>query len=188
MNGKSNNNLASFKSYYEANVSSLTMFARRFVAIEVAEDIIQDLFLEIWDNLETKYAKLPSKSYLFISVRNRCFNIITREQVKRNYIDNSELEIRLLGLDYYDSYDKHIIIQEEMQFIYNEIDKLPEKCRETFKMSYLEERKNAEIAELLKISIRTVEHHLYLGLKTLREKLMTKINKNALILFILFFL
>lgn len=51
MNGKSNNNIASFKSYYEANVSSLTMFARRFVAIEVAEDIIQDLFLEIWDNL-----------------------------------------------------------------------------------------------------------------------------------------
>ena len=79
------NNLLSFKRYYEANVSSLMFFAQRFVSSAIAEDIIQDVFLEVWDNLDT-YKEMPSCSYLFMAVRNRCLNILRREQVKDNYI------------------------------------------------------------------------------------------------------
>lgn len=183
MKGKSkDNNLLSFRSYYEANVSPLIMFARRFVEPEMAEDIIQDVFLEIWDHSDMRRA-LPSRAYLFTAVRNRCLNVLTREQVKRNYIETPELENRILGLDYYDSYEKQIVNQEEIQIIYDEIEKLPEKCRETFKMSYFEEKKNAEIAEILNISIRTVEHHLYLGLKTLKDRLTAKNKKDLFFLF-----
>lgn len=172
-----NNDLLSFRNYYVANVSLLTMFARRFVAVEVAEDIIQDLFLDIWNNL-VQHKGLPSRSYLFSAVRNKCLNIITREQVRRNYIEASELNNRLLGLGYYDSYEKQIIDQEDMQLIYDEIEKLPEKRKQTFKMAYFEEKDNEEIAETLNISIRTVEHHLYLGLKTLRFRLINKDKKD----------
>lgn len=182
MKNTSNNNLDSFKIYYEANIAPLTMFARRFVAPNIAEDIIQDLFLDVWDNSENK-KKLPSRSYLFTAVRNKCLNILTREQIKRNYIDSTEIENRILGLDYYESHDNQMVSIEEIQYIYNEIDKLPEKCRNTFKLSYLEEKKNAEIAELLNISIRTVEHHLYLALRTLRERLSSKDKKDLFLLF-----
>lgn len=174
----------SFRTYYEENISALLIFARRFVSDEIAEDITQDLFLEIWGK-HFSGSELPSRAYLFGAIRNKCFNVLTREQVKRNYVENAELEVKLLGLDYYSSHDKLLIDEESRQYIYNEIDKLPEKCRETFKMSYLEEMKNAEIAEKLNISIRTVEHHLYLGLRTLRER-MTKDGKKDL--FFLFFL
>lgn len=57
---------------------------------------------------------------------------------------------------------------ERLELIYKEMDKLPEKCREIFTMSYLEERKTAEIAVLLNISSRTVEAQLYKALKILR--------------------
>ena len=57
--------------------------------------------------------------------------------------------------------------------IYKEIDKLPDKCREIFTMSYLEERKTSEIAVLLNISTRTVEVQLYKALKILRGILLS---------------
>ena len=176
------NNLFSFRRYYEANVSSLMFFAQRFVSSEIAEDIIQDVFLEVWDNLDT-YKEMPSCSYLFMAVRNRCLNILRREQVKDNYIQSTELDNRILGLDYYESYEKKIIDKEDIQHIYNQIEELPEKCRQIFKMAYFEEKKNAEIAEILNISIRTVEHQLYLGLKTLRSRLTVEGKKSLFFLF-----
>ena len=57
--------------------------------------------------------------------------------------------------------------------IYKEMDKLPDKCREIFTMSYLEERKTSEIAVLLNISTRTVEVQLYKALKILRGILLS---------------
>lgn len=176
--------LISFRTYYEENISALIIFARRFVSDEVAEDITQDLFLEIWDKHFSE-GKLPSRAYLFGAIRNKCMNVLKKEQVKRNYVENAELEIKLLGLDYYKSHDKLLVDKESRQYIYNEIEKLPDKCCQIFKMSYLEEMKNAEIANYLGVSIRTVEHHLYLGLRTLRER-MTKNGKKDL--FFLFFL
>ncbi len=171
------NILVFFRSYYESNVSSLILFAQRFVSVEIAEDIVQDVFLDVWDHSEVN-GKLPSRSYLFMAVRNKCLNIIIREQVKRNYIDSTELDNRILGLDYYDSFEKQLIDKEDMQYVYDEIEKLPEKCRIIFKMAYFEEKKNAEIAGILDISIRTVEHQLYLGLKTLRIRLIVDDKKK----------
>ena len=62
---------------------------------------------------------------------------------------------------------------ERLELIYKEMDKLPEKCREVFTMSYLEERKTSEIAVLLNISPRTVEAQLYKALKILRGILLS---------------
>ena len=175
-------NLISFRRYYEENMSSLIMFARRFVSMEIAEDVTQDVFIDVWDNFQTS-GQLPSRAYIFTAVRNKCLNILTREQVRRNYIETAELDNRILGLDYYDSHEKQLIGREEIQFVYDEIEKLPEKCREIFKKSYFEEKRNAEIAEILGISIRTVEHQLYLGLKTLRTRLTANGKKDLFFLF-----
>jgi len=173
-----------FKAYYEANVSALIMFSQRFVPFDIAGDIVHDVFLEVWNSLEV-YKEMPSKSYLFMAVRNRCLNFLKREKVKDHYINTAQLDNRILGLDHYESYEKLITEKEDMQVIYDQIEQLPEKCRIVFKMSYFEDKKNAEIAEILNISIRTVEHQLYLGLKMLRERLTAKGKKR---LFFMLFL
>lgn len=171
-----------FQIYYKANVSSLTIFAGRFVPSEVAEDIVHDIFLEAWNYLEI-HKELPSRSYIFMAVRNRCLNYLKREQAKQNYIESTQLENQLLGLDYYNSDEKQLIDRENIQEIHNQIEKLPEKCRVIFKMAYFEEKKSAEIAEILDLSIRTVEHQLYLGLKTLRNRMIQEGKKHLFFLF-----
>jgi len=176
------NNLDFFRHYYETNVSSLILFARRFVPSEIAEDIVQDVFLGIWDQ-RGMLDEMPSRSYLFMAVRNRCLNILKREEVKENYIHTTQLENQILGLNYYDSSDKRLIAEEDLKIIYDQIERLPEKCRVIFKMAYFEDKKNAEIAEILDISIRTVEHQLYLGLKMLRERLIDKGKKSLFFMF-----
>lgn len=174
--------LVAFRQYYEDNISSLIIFAQRFVPVEVAKDIVHDVFLEVWNHIGS-YNELPTRSYLFMAVRNRCINILKREQVKENYINSTELEIRLLGIDYYNSSEKQIIDKEDIQYIHNQIEQLPPKCREIFKMAYFDDKKSVEIAQTLGISIRTVEHQLYLGLKTLRERLTANGKKNLFFLF-----
>jgi RNA polymerase sigma-70 factor (ECF subfamily) len=165
--------IATFKRLYEANVSLLVQFARRFLLSELAKDIVQDVFLELWESNQ-EMDEAASRSFLFTSVRNRCINLLKHEQIKLLYEHNARIENERLGLDYLDSITKVLIGREDMQRIYRQIDLLPDKCRQIFKLAYYEDKKNAEIATLLNLSIRTVEHQLYLGLKTLREKLVNK--------------
>lgn len=177
------NNLSAFKRYYEANVSSLVLFAQRFVTSVIAEDIVHDVFLEVYEN-KNSFDAMPPRSYLFMAVRNRCLNTLKREEVKENYIHTTLLDNQILGLDYYDSFENLLIEKDGLHELYNQIEQLPDKCRQVFKLAYFEEKKNAEIAEQLNLSIRTVEHQLYLGLKTLREKMApTRKSKRKFFLF-----
>ena len=180
--GKSH--LKNFKALYEENAASLLMFAKRFIPTDAAEDVVHDVFLEVW-NLSGEKEDLPTYAYLFKAVRNRCLNKLKREQVKDQYIQSTQIDNQLLGLDFYQSHEKLLIDKEGLQLLHDQIEALPEKCRIIFKMSYFEEKKNAEIAEILSLSIRTVEHQLYLGLKTLREKLTAKGKRS---LFFMIFL
>lgn len=66
---------------------------------------------------------------------------------------------------------KKIENQELRQEIFGAINELPDKCKEVFKLSYLHDMKNKEIADTLGISLRTVEAHMYKALKFLRERL-----------------
>jgi RNA polymerase sigma-70 factor (ECF subfamily) len=169
------NKLSAFRKLFEANVSLLISFAQRFTSEDTAKDIVQNVFMELWQHFDAANER-DYRSYLFVAVRNRCINFLKQEQMKANCFRNIQIENQLLGLDYLDSVDKIIIENENMQSIYSQIEQLPKKCRQIFKLAYFEDKKNAEIAELLQLSIRTVEHHLYLALKTLREKL-TKNHK-----------
>jgi RNA polymerase sigma-70 factor (ECF subfamily) len=165
--------LATFKQLYEANVSLLVQFARRFTFSELAEDIVQDVFLLLWES-NKEMDEAAARSFLFTALRNRCINLLKHEQIKTLYEQNAQVENQQLELDYLDSTTKLLIEKEDMQRIYKQINLLPDKCRQIFKLAYFEEKKNAEIAAFLHLSIRTVEHQLYLGLKSLREKLIDK--------------
>lgn len=78
-------------------------------------------------------------------------------------------------LDYYQPDHTDVISRIENRELRSElhraIDELPDKCREVFKLSYLHDMKNKDIADVMGISLRTVEAHMYKALKVLRERL-----------------
>ncbi len=128
-----------------------------------AEDIVQELFLTIWRKRTTINIKSSLKGYLMRSATNRSLNHI-RDNNKR--IQEIEIDIQ----------DDTCTVQHLLEYsdtknrldIY--IDLLPPKCRAVFVMSRFENLKYREIAEILNISVKTVENHISMALAFLKSK------------------
>jgi len=164
-----------FSMYYKG----LCLFARQYIHDnEKVEDIVQDVFLNVWEKGELYDTESLVKSYLFTSVRNRCLNYI-RDHKKIN--DNVEVGF-LEGAHEHNRTE----YKELEKMIFAAIASLPEKCREVFEMSRFKEMKYQQIADALGISVKTVEAQMSKALRVLREKLSG--HTNGLFIFIRYFL
>ncbi len=147
----------------------LTHFAYRYVPSDVAENIVQDVFVDIWkrDCID----EINGISYLLSAVRNRCINYLRNEEMRHFHNEKIIAEAQFDDSFLEDSIEQKIIEDEKMQRIYRYVDQLPEQRKKVFRMAYINGKNNSEIAELLQLSVSTVKHHIYLALKTLREQL-----------------
>ena len=150
----------------------MQIFAAKFTDRATAEDLVQDVFMRVWVSRETSPINESLQAYLFRAVRNRCINHLEHLKVKENYEAQEMIELQIREAGFFQSPEQLLIRQEQLEQVRREIDKLPEKCREIFKMAYDEDKKASEIACVLHLSVRTVETQIYKALKTLREKLV----------------
>lgn len=153
-----------FKSYYQP----LCNYAYTFLQDrEEAEEIVQSIFLSVWEKREGMTIRTAVKPYLYAMVRNACLNVIKHEKIKQKYA-MEEVAVAPNSLDSV----THAVASSELEWrIQNAIERLPEQCRLVFKLSRFEELKYAEIAEQLEISVKTVENHMGKALKMMREQL-----------------
>lgn len=156
---------------YEKYAPGLLFYARKFVSPQVAEDIVHDVFLNMWKKSSVLLINESVVSYMFQSVQNGCINQLKRENIRDEYIDRAIFDLKTEELTM-TSTEKKIIDQEQIDAIYQAIELLPEKNKEVFQLSYFKGKKNSEISEQLNISIRTVENHLYKALQELRKRLL----------------
>lgn len=156
---------------YEKYAPGLLFYARKFVSQQVAEDVVHDVFFNMWRKSDTHVINESVVSYMFQSVQNGCINYLKRENIRNEYIDQTVFSLKMEELTT-TCIEKKIIDQEQIDAIYQAIDSLPEKNKEVFQLSYLNGKKNAEISKQLNISIRTVENHLYKALQELRKQLL----------------
>jgi RNA polymerase sigma-70 factor (ECF subfamily) len=161
-----------FRTLYKKNAPVLIFFAARFVDTATAEDLVQDVFLKLWNKRSFIFLKEGIHTYLYNAVRHACLDFLKHQEVQNGY--ESALRTRLKIEELYYTDDPAFLFQEDnrLQAVYKEIEKLPGRCREIFVMAYLEERKALEIATLLNISKRTVEAQLYKALVHIREALL----------------
>ena len=160
--------MEAFRIIYRKYFTGMQYFAAKFTDRATAEDLVQDVFMRIWVNRETSPINESLQSYLFRAVRNRCINYLEHLKTKANYNARKMIELQIREAEYFQSPEQLLIRQEQLDRIRQEIEKLPEKSRKVFKMAYYEDRKAAEIAEELNISVRTVETQIYKALRTLR--------------------
>ena len=142
-----------------------------------AEDIVQNVFVEIWITRKKINPDYSIKSYLYKSVYNEFIDQY-RKSKPVIYLEKKYLEaIDLVNESEYENLD------ELMKLVNDEINNLPKKCQHIFLLNKKEGLTHIEISEYLGISIKTVEGHMTRAFKILGEKLGSKFKT---ILFLLF--
>lgn len=149
----------------------LCRFAANFVAtMEDAENIVQSVFLSIWEKRLPVEIQTGVSSYLYTLVKNKCIDYLRHQKVSKEF--RSEYLLRVESLNYV---SEILSSHEDMEHIFNEIiNTLPDKCRTIFILSRVEGKKYREIAQILNISENTVENQIGIALKKIREELVER--------------
>lgn len=156
-----------FTNFYLDNFRKLILVSDKYVqSIPVAEELVQDVFLKIWEDQNALLEIKSIKAYLYRSVVNSSINYINRQRnIEKHHLQIAE-NVSPEDLDLQDSHNELIVL------LYDEIALLPEKCQRVFKMSRLEGIKYRDIAGQLGISEKTVENHMGNALKILRSRIL----------------
>ena len=161
---------ALFRRYYP----SLIFYATRLVGEEAAEDVVQDVFVELWKRKDHIEIGDQIQAFLYRAVYTRALNVLKHRSVEDGYCVAME-EINQRRAEFYQPDNNEVIRRIEdkelRKEIHDAINELPDKCKEVIKLSYLHDMKNKEIADILGVSLRTVEAHMYKALKYLRGRL-----------------
>ena len=163
-----------YKLLYRKYYANLLFYATRIVGDEEAEDVVQDVFVELWRRKDTITVGEQIQAFLYRAVYTRALNVLKHRDIKNTY-EAVVTEINQKRIEFYqpDSNDvvKRIEDRELRKELSGAINELPDKCKTVFRLSYLHDMKNKEIADTMGISLRTVEAHMYKALKFLRERL-----------------
>jgi len=150
-----------FSKYYSGLCRYLTIIFKNQL---IAEHIVQDLFLYIWENRKKLDINTSLSSYLYTAARYKALNKIRYDNKFTNSI--SELEN---NSDENKNPDKLFEIQELQKIIDKAISTLPPRCQQIFKLSKDENFSYEEIAKIMGISTKTVENQMNIALKKLRK-------------------
>lgn len=128
----------------------------------VSEDLTQDIFLRIWKDRDMLGNIASIESYMYRMARNMSLNWLKHRKVETGYAPVWESP--------YDDAPDSIVAEKEMRLLVDlVVSGMPEQRRRIFEMSRYFNIRNSEIAEKLNISKKTVENHLNLALREIRE-------------------
>lgn len=156
------------KTLFEEHFNRLVLFSFRYVNdYDEATEIVQDVFVKVWQHFDKVRAVKDLKKYLFKAVRNSSLNYLKHVKVKAKYIRHLET----VGETVERPHEEAILKEETVQRIHQAINKLPPSWREAFLLSKFNQLKYNEIAEEMNISPKTVEKYISKAFKFLRMEL-----------------
>ena len=165
-----------FSGIYVRYFPKLLRFSQFYVlSEEEAENIVQDIFADVWSRMEVLDGIYNMDAFLFTLVKNRCIDYLRNQlpvndrKQKLQDVIGKELEFKLFSLQQID--ESLLSVEEVEALLQSAIEKLPERCREIFMLSRIEGLKNREIAEQLHISLSTVENQMTIALRKLKTEL-----------------
>lgn len=166
-----------FEKIFRTHFSSVKYFINMILKSEAdSEDLAQDVFIKLWNNFEAWKDNELTDGYIYTMAKNVTLDFIKHKRQEDNYRDEQIQQNSIKELFGFVDPLNSIYCNEIRLIIKMALERLPEQRRKIFEMSRLKEMTNKEIAVALHLSVRTVEHQIYLTLQELRK-----------IVFILFF-
>lgn len=168
-----------FQKFFTANFPKVKNFAQMLLKSEAeAEDVAQDVFCKLWLQPEIWLdTDRDLDNYIFIMTRNIVLNIFKHQQIEQEYQDEVIEKTFLYELTEKEEVLNNVYYKEMLMIIQLTLEKMPKRRRLIFELSRFRGLSHKEIADKLDVSIRTIEHQVYLALIEL---------KKILILFIFF--
>ncbi|HEX6180867.1 MAG TPA: RNA polymerase sigma-70 factor [Chitinophagaceae bacterium] len=151
-----------YKQLFHHFYPSLYQFALSLVKTgQVAEEVVSDVFIHIWQKRAALVRIQNLKLYLFVSTRNTSLNYL--RQKKRDILLTDDYRVQLRSV-YFDP-EQLLITAEMINRIQQAIYQLPPRCQLIFKLIKEDGLKYKEVAELLNLSLKTIENQMTLALR-----------------------
>lgn len=136
--------------------------------LDVVQEKVSDVFIQLWNSHERLQEVKKPKTYLFVVVKNKLIEPVSYQKMKQTLDQGLEDEYAASPC-----IEQEIINQEQREMyvrrIHEILGHIPKKSRQVFEMSRLDDLKYKEISEILGISVKTVESHMAIALKTIRN-------------------
>ncbi|REE27658.1 RNA polymerase sigma-70 factor (ECF subfamily) [Winogradskyella pacifica] len=163
-----NNDKEAFELLFDRHYSKLCYFAMQFsVGKEIAEEVVADVLLKLWDNRKKTeiHNLLP---FLYTSVKNATLNLKKTTKQQPVWLDDTDC---VVGEE---TQEFKLIIREELRSVQDIIDQMPQRRRTIFILNRIDGLKYKEIAEILNISVFTVQNQMVEAVKYLNSKYPNK--------------
>ncbi|MGQ8335694.1 RNA polymerase sigma-70 factor [Sunxiuqinia sp. A32] len=161
-----------FKQIYFEYFKVLCLVSYRCINdMDKAQDIVQEVFMNLYENIDKKEISGEIFTYLKKAVFYKSIDLIKKEQAQNKYLESLRSEYHLIEME-------NLFDQAKLeQTIYEIVGSLPEQCQQIFLKSRQEKKTNKEIAIELNISVRTVESHIFKAIKKLKAGLKEHLTK-----------
>lgn len=166
-----------FGQLYMAYMPNLLQFAQSIIKNrELAEEIVSDVFIKIWQNRARLNDIENFRLYLYKSVKNTSFNYLSRH-FRKNTVSLDEMSLTISTLTY--NPEQLMITSEVVNKINNTIKLLPPRCKLIFKLVKEDGLKYMEIAQLLNISVKTIDSQMSIAVKKIGNAINFDLKKES---------
>lgn len=163
-----------FSHLFDVYYKDLVMYASSFCCSQaLCEDIVQDLFADLYVHHGRFAPHCSVKAYFLTSVRNACLDKLRHRKVRANHADY----VLRFGLKVSENVEDHLLYSELKEALAKAMDNLSDKEKACFTMNRIHGMTTSEISKELQMPLRTVQHHIFKAV----EKIMRQIPVTTMI-------
>ncbi|MDR1918637.1 MAG: RNA polymerase sigma-70 factor [Tannerellaceae bacterium] len=171
----SSDSQTAFQSLCSAYFPRLMRFTGLYLSTPAeAEEVVSDTFLSLWNKRKALPGIAHFDSYIYSIAKNKAISYYRSQHIEKIMVKEKEID---LFFQTETTPEEELITKEEISRLNAAINALPDKCKTVFKLVREDNLKYKDVAEILDISVKTVESHLSTAIKKLREALATKATK-----------
>jgi RNA polymerase sigma-70 factor (family 1) len=165
-----------YKELYTSLYGSLFSFAKSIVASrEMAEEIVSDVFINLWQRRKELEKIENLKVYLYVATRNTSFNYLDKQKrTPTNRLDDFDSEFISI---YFDP-EQLLVTADMLALIQKAIDHLPPKCKLIFKLIKDDGLRYREVAEILGLSVKTIENQISIALEKIGNSVPFEVSRS----------